>query len=236
MATLTADAIAIDCPNPSDLAKFYADLLGVEPNEHYVRLPESNINLWFQAVEGYQPPTWPTQERGQQLHLDFASGNHERDITHAVDLGATLTGRLDGYHSPILLDPVGHPFCLVSPVPSNSGISLVTLNFDAEDVPQLIGFYHHLLGGTIEPFTAGANLRRSGEITFSFQHAEGYRPPTWPTQERGQEMHIDFHSDDRSAAVADAVCNGATLQDVEQHFTVLLDPAGHPFCICDPEG
>lgn len=234
MTTLTADGIAIDCPDPLALASFYAGLLDVPADGNYVRPPGSDMNIWFQHVANYQPPSWPTQERGQQLHLDFAAHDQEATIQRALALGATLTERRPGFHYPIMLDPVGHPFCLVTPNSAENAVTLAALNFDCDNVPHLVEFYHHLLGGTIEHFPEWSNLHRDGKLLLSFQHAEGYQPPTWPTQERGQQMHIDFHSDNRDESVREAIAVGAQLQVIHTNFSVLLDPAGHPFCICDP--
>lgn len=63
---------------------------------------------------------------------------------------------------------------------------------------------------------------------------EDYLSPTWPTQERGQQMHIDYLVDDLDKAVAQAEALGATVVDREpgRYFVVMLDPAGHPFCLC----
>ena len=47
----------------------------------------------------------------------------------------------------------------------------------------------------------------------------------WGTVDGAQRpmMHVDFQVGDLDAAVADAVALGARL---------LIDPAGHPFCLC----
>lgn len=231
MHGITANGICIDCPDPLALAKFYAGLLGVEPRDDYVVPSSGVINLWFQPVTGYQAPTWPTQKRGQQLHLDFGSNDVAAAVDLAISLGATLTAPRVGYHAPILLDPVGHPFCLIKA--DDPGVMLAALNFDCTDHISLATFYQHMLGGEIDHFPEWANLYREGEITLSFQHAERYQPPTWPTQERGQQMHIDFHSARRPNAVVHAQRGGATLIEDHTSFSVLRDPAGHPFCICD---
>jgi hypothetical protein len=46
-------------------------------------------------------------------------------------------------------------------------------------------------------------------------------------------LHIDIAVDDVAAAVADAVELGATVADYQPQddVRVLLDPAGHPFCL-----
>ncbi len=46
-------------------------------------------------------------------------------------------------------------------------------------------------------------------------------------------MHLDIEVEDLEAAVADAVALGATVAAFQPQETVrvLLDPAGHPFCL-----
>jgi hypothetical protein len=47
------------------------------------------------------------------------------------------------------------------------------------------------------------------------------------------QMHLDIEVDDLEQAVSYAVEVGATLADFQpqQHVRVMLDPAGHPFCL-----
>jgi hypothetical protein len=51
-------------------------------------------------------------------------------------------------------------------------------------------------------------------------------------------MHLDFQVDDLDEAVSEAVGLGATLADdqFQDNVRVLLDPAGHPFCLCRDDG
>jgi hypothetical protein len=46
-------------------------------------------------------------------------------------------------------------------------------------------------------------------------------------------MHFDFQVGDLDSAVAEAVELGATLamSQPQENVRVLLDPAGHPFCL-----
>jgi catechol 2,3-dioxygenase-like lactoylglutathione lyase family enzyme len=109
---------------------------------------------------------------------------------------------------------------------------------EAPDPGALAHFYSDLLGWPIgheEPGTA-ILAAPQGSIYIVFQQAEGYRRPVWPPAEGQQRpmMHFDFQVGDLDAAVADAVALGATLADhqPQEHVRVLLDPAGHPFCLC----
>jgi hypothetical protein len=51
-------------------------------------------------------------------------------------------------------------------------------------------------------------------------------------------MHFDFQVADLDAAVEEAVGLGATLAESQPQVTVrvLLDPAGHPFCLVRHDG
>jgi hypothetical protein len=51
-------------------------------------------------------------------------------------------------------------------------------------------------------------------------------------------MHFDFQVGDLESAVADAEALGARLADdqPQENVRVLLDPAGHPFCLCFDAG
>jgi glyoxalase superfamily protein len=59
--------------------------------------------------------------------------------------------------------------------------------------------------------------------------------PVWPDEEGEQQMsmHLDIEVDDLDHAVTHAIDAGAELASYEpqQHVRVMLDPAGHPFCL-----
>ena len=108
---------------------------------------------------------------------------------------------------------------------------------EAPDAHALARFYSGLLGWPIakeEP--DGAAIRVPGTSSYlAFDDSADYVPPAWPAKDGHQRMmmHIDIAVDDLAAAVADAVELGATLSDFQpqQDVRVLLDPAGHPFCL-----
>lgn len=69
----------------------------------------------------------------------------------------------------------------------------------------------------------------------AFQTEEIYERPTWPATSGKQQMmlHLDIGVRDLAAAVEDAVELGAALpsHQPQEDVRVLLDPAGHPFCL-----
>ncbi|CAI9416119.1 VOC family protein [Nocardioides sp. T2.26MG-1] len=80
--------IVIDCPAPRALA----------------------------GSDRFRAPDWASGEPPQLLHLDILVDDLDRAEAQVLDLGGTL---VDGSGKPIgfrvYADPVGHPFCLVTP-------------------------------------------------------------------------------------------------------------------------
>ncbi|HEX2058202.1 MAG TPA: VOC family protein [Actinomycetota bacterium] len=108
---------------------------------------------------------------------------------------------------------------------------------DAPDAPALARFYADLLGWRVakeEPDWA-AIAPPSGVSYLGFQTSPAYVPPVWPPVEGEQQMmmHLDIEVDDLGAAVEDALALGARLAEhqPQENVRVMLDPAGHPFCL-----
>jgi len=116
-------AFTLDCPNPQELAEFYAALLKWEivfSDEEYACIGApgaqqgSYPGITFQQNPGYQPPVWPDVPDAQQqmAHLDFAVDNVEKAVKYAIRCGAKIAGEQFSDGWTVMLDPVGHPFCL----------------------------------------------------------------------------------------------------------------------------
>jgi len=59
-------------------------------------------------------------------------------------------------------------------------------------------------------------------------------PPSWPEPGQQQQLHLDISVTDLDDAVIRSVALGATEaghQPAPQAWRVLIDPAGHPFCL-----
>jgi hypothetical protein len=105
---------------------------------------------------------------------------------------------------------------------------------DCPDPGALATFYGALLDWKTEVEADWADIRADYGQCISFQRVENYTRPQWPGQEVPQQMHLDVVVDDLDAAEAAAVELGATRHEHQPGttFRVLLDPAGHPFCLC----
>lgn len=115
--------------------------------------------------------------------------------------------------------------------------SLATVVLDCPDAHALAGFYRALLGWEVKLSEADWVLLRNpeGGTGLSFQSESGYRPPVWPElpEEQQKMLHLDIRVDDLDEAEAYAVALGAVRAawQPQDDVRVLLDPAGHPFCL-----
>ncbi|WP_374970366.1 VOC family protein [Terrabacter sp. BE26] len=108
----------IDCPDPRQLAAFYARLLRLRilenaPDWLVLGRRTGMRELAFQRVEPWVPPTWPEPDQPQQMHLDIRVDDVDAAEALALSLGARRARRSPEQGHRVFLDPVGHPFCLV---------------------------------------------------------------------------------------------------------------------------
>ena len=111
---------------------------------------------------------------------------------------------------------------------------------DSGDADGLSAFYEKLLGWRRFPgeeFTNVVNVEQKCFPSWiTIQQVDGYVPPVWPwkPEEQQQMAHLDFHVRDVEEGVRHALACGARLAEaqMDDRWRVLLDPAGHPFCLC----
>jgi hypothetical protein len=74
--------------------------------------------------------------------------------------------------------------------------------------------------------------------TLNFEYEAKFARPVWPAADGGQNatQHLDIAVADLDETVRWAIAAGAILADVQpqEHVRVMLDPAGHPFCLYVP--
>ena len=117
------------------------------------------------------------------------------------------------------------------------GIGLGNVTVDCGDEKKLRAFYADLLGWEKCELYGLPAVRGENGIVFLFVKEEDYVPPVWPEQagEQQKQMHFDFQVPDVPAAVRKAEALGAVKAQAQfggAHFTTMLDPSGHPFCLC----
>ncbi|MCM3885758.1 VOC family protein [Frankia sp. R82] len=118
-------------------------------------------------------------------------------------------------------------------------VSWAGMMLDCPDAGELATFYGELTGwgvGGADDGGAWAFLSPPGvDIMIGFQRVADYQPPRWPSQDAPQQFHLDFRVADLAASIARARQLGATPaghQPGGERWQVMLDPAGHPFCLC----
>ncbi|HEU5160669.1 MAG TPA: VOC family protein [Streptosporangiaceae bacterium] len=107
---------------------------------------------------------------------------------------------------------------------------------DCADPATLAAFWAALLGGETTQISDDLVLVKTGHGSLAAMRVPHYRPPTWPDGNVPKQMHLDLAVDDLDAAEAEAVRLGARraeTQPAPTRWRVMLDPAGHPFCLCD---
>jgi len=107
-------AVTIDAPDAPALARFYADLLGMEvtyEGPEGALIAGDGKSVMFQQVAGYDPPRWPDPAHPQQAHFDIIVNDLDAGEARALELGASrLNG--GGERFRVFADPARHPFCL----------------------------------------------------------------------------------------------------------------------------
>jgi hypothetical protein len=110
---------------------------------------------------------------------------------------------------------------------------------DCPDTRVLSEFYRDLLGWEIiyaaPDDEDGWTVVSDGTHRIGFQRVADYRPPRWPDPEYPQQAHLDFAVDDLDTAERQAIDLGATKADFQANpdrDRTMIDPAGHPFCLC----
>ena len=126
------------------------------------------------------------------------------------------------------------------------GLKLETMCvvLDSANSQELSAFYAKLLGWVRQPYGPDDEwiVVNSGQKDsfpeLIFQTIENYVRPVWPDDKgrQSQMMHLDFHVEDLTEGVNHALACGAEFAPVqlEDEWRVMLDPAGHPFCILPP--
>ncbi|MFG1933927.1 VOC family protein [Mycobacterium sp. NPDC048908] len=114
--------------------------------------------------------------------------------------------------------------------------SLASISIDCLDPDALAPFYRALLGlqeAFATPDRGVVCLAGAGPMV-TLMRVDSYTAPSWPEGPQHQQMHIDVAVDDLDSAVPAAIALGAVeaaRQPAPDRWRVLLDPAGHPFCL-----
>jgi hypothetical protein len=111
---------------------------------------------------------------------------------------------------------------------------LAAVSLDSSDPSGLAEFYRQLLD-LEEVFASDDFVALKGAgILITVQRVEEYVRPDWPAGPIPKQLHLELAVQDLEEAERGALALGATKADAQpnpDHWRVLLDPDGHPFCI-----
>lgn len=109
------------------------------------------------------------------------------------------------------------------------------VTFDCPDPVELACFYGDVLGLPVVFSTDHfVLLGQEGAAGLGFNRLDDYRRPTWPDPSQEKQAHIELGVDDLDVAEAHLLTLGAVKPEFQpdpDRWRVMLDPAGHPFCI-----
>jgi Glyoxalase-like domain len=111
----------------------------------------------------------------------------------------------------------------------------LAISLDCADPIPLSTFWASLLDGEILRAAEDvAIVKVDPGLLLVAMRVEEYVPPTWPEGSVPKQAHIDVEVDDLNRAAKRAVSLGAVQAESQRspdRYLVLLDPAGHPFCL-----
>ncbi|MDD2361852.1 MAG: VOC family protein [Oscillospiraceae bacterium] len=251
---LTIGDLTIDCANAERARDFYADLMGWEKTTAFgslaVKTDKGMTFLFWEPDMPYAPPVWPEEpgKQQKQIHLDFTVDDVPSAVEKAICLGATKASMQYGGESCItMLDTEAHPFCFCKRQSEAefgvhfeqkyySELADYSINIDCPDTKILREFYAGLTNWDQE-FHWTALVSENGMNVHFMQSDFDYIPPVWPEEpgKQQKQMHFNFQVSDLPSAVEETIKLGATKSATQyggEHFVTMLDPVGHPFCLC----
>lgn len=111
---------------------------------------------------------------------------------------------------------------------------LGSVSLDCDNPAALAAFWAELLGGEIAFTSDDFVAVKTERAWLAAVRVPEYQPPSWPDGGVPKQIHLDLAADDLDEAEAEAVRLGARRADEQpspERWRVLLDPAGHPFCL-----
>ena len=121
-------------------------------------------------------------------------------------------------------------------------IKMNSFTMDCKDPHELAKFYTKLINWEIayedEEYSIinAPGTQHGSYPNIVFQKNLDYIAHVWPEKSEAQQQmaHLDFAVNDLEEAVQYALDCGARIADEQfsDHWRVMLDPAGHPFCLC----
>lgn len=119
-------------------------------------------------------------------------------------------------------------------LPERPSVRLAAVSLDAADPLPEAEFWRDLLGLQIIWQSDDFVALRGAAVLLTVQRIATHRAPQWPTGEFPKQLHLELAVTDLDDGERVAIALGATrasAQPSPDRWRVLIDPAGHPFCV-----
>ena len=116
--------------------------------------------------------------------------------------------------------------------------TLAMVTIDCAEIGPVADFWAALLGYEVVAKSDDyAMLKGADGPALGLGRVPGHRPPVWPNEHGTKQFHLDLAVEDLDAAADRAISLGARLAEPQpgETWRVLIDPAGHPFCLTRAE-
>lgn len=116
----------------------------------------------------------------------------------------------------------------------SSDIRLGGVSVDCADPVGLGDFYRRVLGLEVARSSEEFVALRGAGVWLTFQRVQDHQRPDWPEGPVPKQLHLELAVSELDTAEARILALGATKAGVQTNpdgWRVLIDPAGHPFCI-----
>ena len=113
-------------------------------------------------------------------------------------------------------------------------VRLGAVALDCPDPEHLSAFYQAVLDLELLFSSADFVALKGAGVLLTFERVDDHQRPTWPVGPVPKQLHLDLTVTDLDAEEARIVALGAMKADVQPNpdkWRVLIDPAGHPFCL-----
>jgi len=111
---------------------------------------------------------------------------------------------------------------------------LAAVSLDTPDPAGLADFWRQLLDLEVMFESDDFVALQGAAVIITTQRVSDHVAPDWPSSAIPKQVHFELAVDDLDRAEAEALAIGARkaeTQPAPDSWRVLLDPAGHPFCV-----
>lgn len=112
---------------------------------------------------------------------------------------------------------------------------LAMITLDCADPEPVSRFWSELLGWDRIYLDENAAMLQGPSHAMGFGRVANYTAPSWPNDQGSKQFHLDLSTNDIATTAQRCMDLGAHQPEEQpgETWLVLIDPAGHPFCLTE---